>query len=78
MPAATRWKSDNVEVGDAADDDNDDVVVEAAVDMGGGEKVVPVDTAVPLAMLVGNGSEIPVPLAMLVGKGSEIPVPVER
>lgn len=39
MPAATRWKSDDVEVGDAADDEDDDVVVVvgAAVDIGGGE-----------------------------------------
>ena len=37
MPAATRWKSDDVEVGDAANDDDDVVVVGAAVDIGGGE-----------------------------------------
>lgn len=37
MPAATRWKSDDVEVGAAADDDDDDVVVRAAVDIEGGE-----------------------------------------
>lgn len=37
MPAATRWKSDDVEVGGAADDDNDAVVMGAAVDREGGE-----------------------------------------
>ena len=55
VSAATRWNSDDVEVGAAADD----VEVEAAVDGGGGTAVV------PLAMLVGyavEDSEMPVPV----------------